>query len=634
MKLRKESIIIALTVFISLSLGVKLGFCQIVIPCNALPTGYTDEQFGQIIVTSAITSTSVGGIPVLPYCDVRGIIQPDIRFNIKVPVADWNQRLYMTGWRRDDTGISMGRGDDGGMINEAGMVTALSRGFATAGSDGGHQLTFEPFSWAYNPLPENTNPDAVQKKYDFYFRANHETAVLAKNIIGAYWGSGTPLLYSYFEGASDGGRQALVEAQLYPQDFDGIIAASPVMNCAWGNVRYIWNKQATLAADISSNELQNVAEAVYEKCDSVDGLVDGFIDDPRKCNFDPEEDLSGFTPSQIETMNRIYEGPRTTDGIRIYYGTPFGAEITDAQGMRGWQQYGPILPMPVFGEVSINNAIGFLKYMAFEPAVDPLTYDYTDFNLDTNLGNMANTAAWCSAEDPNLLPFKSAGGKLIQWHGYADAVNPPLASIDYYEGVLGSMGEEATKSFYKLYMIPGAFNGGGIGCSDIDWLSVIQQWVENEGFEPSAIIGTRAFGGGYSFRTRPACAYPQVARYLGTGSIDDALNFSCVHIVPSSVSIKPNRINPGSRGTFKTTMTLPAGYDVRNFTQIAVTCEGAPGQKIKIGKKGTVVKARFNKDDLLNITPGKAVTFTVTAIYEEGGHLLAFEGSESIHVID
>jgi feruloyl esterase len=626
MGFRKECTIVVMAVVVLLAVGINPGHSQPAFPsCNSLlnlDEVYRDEQLGQLIsITSAVTITAGTGSP---YCDVRGTIEPDIGFNIKLPIANWNQRFYMTG----------STGSDGGTINEDGMATALSRGFATAGSNTGHTFTLDPFSWAYNPLPANTNPDAIQKKYDFYFRANHETAVLAKNIIGAYYGSGSPLLYSYFEGASDGGRQALVEAQLYPQDFDGIIAAYPVMNCAWGNVRYIWNRQARDVADISSNELQNIAETVYNKCDSIDGLVDGIIDDPRKCPVNPDTDFSGVTAQQIETIKKIYQGPRTTDGTQIYPGTPFGSEITDAQGLRGWQQYGPILPMPVFGEVLINDAKGFLKNMAFEPPVNPLTYDYTTFNIDSDLGNMANTGAWCSAEDPNLLPFKSAGGKLIQWHGYADAVTSPLASINYYENVLENLGAVETKSFYKLYMVPGAFNGGGIGCSDIDWLSVVQQWVENDEFEPGTIIGTRPAGGGYSFRTRPVCPYPQVARYLGTGSIDDALNFRCVNIVPSSVQIKPDRIKLGSRGTFKATLTLPAGYDARNFSQVATTCEGAPGEKVKVGKKGSVVKAKFNKEDVQNITPEKDVMFTVTAIYEQGGQLFAFEGSQSIHVID
>jgi hypothetical protein len=289
--------------------------------------------------------------------------------------------------------------------------------------------------------------------------------------------------------------------------------------------------------------------------------------------------------------------------------------------------------MPGSGvELLIDDAKNFLKYMAFDPPVGPL-YDYATFNIDTDLVTMTNTAAWCSAEDTNLLPFKVAGGKLIQWHGHADAVTSPLASIGYHENVIANLGEEETQSFFKLYMIPGAFNGGGIGCSNIDWLSVIQGWVENK-VEPAAIIGARPAGGGYSFRTRPVCPYPQVSRYLGAGSIDDALNFRCAHPVPSSVSIKPKRIKINGRGTVKATLTLPVGYDARNFSQVAVTCEGAPGQKVKISKKGSVVKAKFNEVDLQNLTPGRDIIFTVTAIYEQGGQVLAFEGSESIRVVD
>lgn len=630
MHVKKGCFIVVLAILISWIVGIQCGHTQPAFPsCNsllALDQVYRDEQFGQpISITEAITVTVGTGAP---YCDVRGTIEPEIGFNVKLPISNWNQRFYMAG----------SIGSDGGIINEDGMATALSRGFATAGSNAGHTFTVTPFSWAYNPLPANTNPDAKQKQYDFYFRANHETAVLAKNLIGAYYGSGLPLLFSYFEGSSDGGRQALVEAQLYPQDFDGIIAANPVMNCAWGNVRYIWNKQARNVADIGPVELQNIAEAVYNKCDSIDGLVDGFIDDPRKCPFNPEADLSGFSAQKIETIKKIYQGPVTIDGLQIYPGTPYGSEIADASGLYGWQQYGAVLSMPVLGEVLINDAIDFLKYMAFDPPAGSL-YDYTTFDINTDLFDMGNAAAWCSAEDPSLLPFKTSGGnkigggKLIQWHGFANAVTSPLASINYYESVRASLGEEEAGSFFKLFMVPGAFNDGGIGCSDIDWLSAIQDWVENED-NPALVIGRRPSGGGYSERTRPICPYPQVARYLGSGSINDAVNFRCVQLVPSTVKIKPNRINIGSRGSFKADLTLPAGFDARNFNRVAVTCEGAPGEKVKVSKKGTVVKARFTRANLQNITPGQDVIFTVTAIFEQGGQVFAFEGSQSIRVVD
>jgi feruloyl esterase len=620
MKLRKECITIFLAMLILLTVGTKMGACQ---TCeNILSNEYTDELFGlPVVFTSAMTSTTVGSTTVPPYCDVWGTIWPDIGFNIKAPIAGWNRRFYMTGtsFEHED-------------INEAGMVRALLRGFSTAASKTGYSFAGEPYQWAYS---------SPQEQYSFYHRANHETAVLAKKIIGFFYGIQS-FTYSYFEGAGDAGRQALIEAQFYPQDFDGIIAAGPMMNCAWGNTRYIWNKLARLEADITSNKLSMVADAVYSKCDSIDGLVDGFIDDPRKCTFNPDADLprcpgseqpNCFTPAQINTIKKIYQGPRTSAGVQIFPGTPFGSEIVDATGLSGWQQYGSILSMPGGTELLIDDAIGFLKYMAFDPPVNPGLYDYTTFNIETDLENMANTAARCSAESPDLLPYMLTGGKLIQWHGQADAVVPPFASINYYEDVLFNMGELETNSFFKLYMVPGVFSGGGIGCGDVDWLEVMQGWRES-GVDPAAVVGTRSAGGGYSARTRPICSYPQVARYLGTGSIDGASNFTCAKIVPSSVSIKPNRINPGSRGTFSATLTLPVGYDARNFSQVAVTCEGAPGEKVKISKKGRVVKAKFKKANLQNISSGGPVIFTVTAIFEQNGERIAFEGSESMRVVE
>jgi len=282
-----------------------------------------------------------------------------------------------------------------------------------------------------------------QGEIDYCYRAIHLTAVTAKEIIEAYYGD--PPSYSYFVGCSTGGRQGLMEAQRFPMDFDGIVVGAPVLDFSGTQMWGIWNSQALLEdGNIPVKNLKILADAVYEKCDGVDGLVDGLINDPRNCTFDPATDLppGSFTPAQVEALEKIYGGVKNSKGELLFPGQPVGAEVF-AGGMSGWAMW-----VISIGGPSLQLLVGdsFMKYIAFE--VDPgPDYDWTTYNFDTDPPKMAYISSILDATDPDLSEFKAGGGKIIHYHGWADTALNPFMSVNYYEDVLNFMGVEETMDF-------------------------------------------------------------------------------------------------------------------------------------------------------------------------------------------
>jgi feruloyl esterase len=437
--------------------------------------------------------------------DIQGRISPNIGFAVELP-TDWNGRFYM-----------VGNGVFAGNIEYAAMEKGLSMGYATASTDTGHDARLDPMgslgaTFAYNNQ---------QAEIDYCYRAVHLTAVTAKEIIEAYYGN--PPSYSYFVSCSTGGRQGLMEAQRYPLDFNGIVVGAPVLNFTGISMWGIWNALA-LSGDgsIPANKLKILADAVYEKCDGVDGLVDGLINDPRDCTFDPATDLppGSFTPAQVEALEKIYDGVKNSNGELLFPGPPIGAEVS-AGGISGWDMWMIGIGMPSL-QLMISDS--FMKYMAFE--VDPgPAYDWKTFNFDTDPAKMAYISSIIDAINPDLSEFKAHGGKIIHYHGWADMALNPFMSVNYYESVLNSMGVDKTMDFYRLYMVPGMFHcGGGAGCDNVDWFTPLVSWVE-DGIAPEGLIGSH-IEGIKVVRTRPLYPYPAVAVYTGSGSIDDAATFT------------------------------------------------------------------------------------------------------------
>jgi pimeloyl-ACP methyl ester carboxylesterase len=447
------------------------------------------------------------------HCRVRGQILPEIRFDVNLPTA-WNRRFYMYG-----NGGYAGESPDAPQRGNI-RALALRRGFASAGTNTGHEASIEPLA---------TFAQNRQKLLDYAFRSLHTTAETDKQLIAAYYG--VRPTRSYFEGCSTGGRQALILAQRFPEDFDGIIAGAPVLNFSGTMVGYVKMAQALAAAPIPYAKLSLLADRVYARCDDKDGLKDGLIDDPRRCDFRPSRDLQKcvegedksdcFTSAQINTLEKIYSDVMS-QGRRIFPGWPVGAEVAGANGRSGWDNW--IINEKGQPTISINFAETFFRYMAF-PEKNP-KYDLAGFDFEKDLARLEWIHDLLDATDPDLSRFNQRGGKLLMYFGWSDPALNAQMGVDYYESVLKNMGGTTTTSFFRLFMVPGMFHcGGGIGCSTFDKLTPLVEWVER-GTAPEKIVSARIVSG-KEVRTRPLCPYPQVAKYKGTGSIDEAANFTC-----------------------------------------------------------------------------------------------------------
>ncbi|HTM50682.1 MAG TPA: tannase/feruloyl esterase family alpha/beta hydrolase [Bryobacteraceae bacterium] len=461
------------------------------------------------------------------HCDVRGTIWPENKFALKLP-TDWNGRFQMVGNGGTAGTISLGPVDNG-----------VRLGYAAASTDTGHDAAREPLATFGKQGPGN--PNAERKILDFGYLAVHETAALSKKIIAAYYGKAAH--HSYWVGCSTGGRQGFSEAQRYPEDFDGLVIGAPALNITGLNMRMIWNGQASSGpGEIKVEKMPALAAAVYGKCDALDGLKDGIIDDPRKCRFNPGRDLpkcaaghdaaSCFTPAQISTLERIYGGVKNSAGKLLFPGQLPGAEVSVPAGPEGalksgWENYlvaPATLPLP--------RAESYMRYIFLKPPpADEWTY--RDFNFDKDPARAAQNAHKVNALNPDLRPLKKRGGRILHYQGWGDAAVIAQVSLDYRDALVEKLGAAAVKEFYRLYMVPGMFHcTGGVGCSAVDWLTPMVEWVE-KGVAPAALTGARVERG-ETRRTRPVCPYPQVARYKGTGSIDEAANFACAEPAPSS----------------------------------------------------------------------------------------------------
>jgi feruloyl esterase len=478
--------------------------------CSALAS----KTFGPEIKIESVTL--VAATPQAPeHCDVRGVVWPEAKFAVELP-TDWNDRFYM-----------VGGGGFAGQLSLGPMNAGLQKGYATATTDTGHDAAKEPLASFAERRADNPNAD--RKKLDYAYLAVHNTATLAKRIISAYYGASPK--YSYWVGCSTGGRQGLMEAQRYPEDFDGYLIGAPVLKISHEGIRGIWNAQAvsTGPGAVANDKLSVLAEAVYKKCDAIDGLKDGLITDPRKCTFDPLKDLERcliesegrdcFTWTQLQGLKKVYDGVRNSKGVLLYPGQPPGAEVV-ANGRSGWLG-------SIAGDGGIALAFGesTMRFLAFEPQRGK-TWGWKQFNIDTDPPQMKAFSEMIDATNPDLMKLKKRGGKIIHYHGWADALVNPQMSVDYYESALKKMGDKETKAFYKLYMIPGMFHcAGGVGCDRVDWFTPLVDWVE-KGVAPGALPGSRVEKGA-TVMTRPQCAYPGVAKYKGGGDSNKAENFAC-----------------------------------------------------------------------------------------------------------
>lgn len=464
----------------------------------------------EFTIESAAVVPAEGGTP--EFCRVMGQILPSIRFEVALP-TNWNRRFHMTG--------SGGFAGDSLESPQRLLLRsiAMKRGFAAAVTNTGHDNRDEPLA---------TFAADRQKLLDYAFRSLHVTADAGKKITAAYYGA--PVVKSYYQGCSTGGRQGLILAQRFPADFDGIVAGAPVLNFSATMASFACTAQALAAAPVPYAKLSTLADRIYSLCDGKDGLKDGLIDDPRRCDFRPSRDLPRcgaegdtpkcFTLAQIGTLEKIY-GDLKSQGKRYYPGWPVSAEIAGADGRSGWDQW--IVRESNEKTIAFSFAESFFRHMAFPRREQGI--DLRAFDLDRDVPRLEWIHQILDATDADLRPFRDRKGKMLMYFGWADQSLNAQMGVDYYESVLQTTGPQ-TPDFFRLFMQPGVFHcGGGVGAGSFEPLLEVVKWVE-EGKAPDRIEAARILTG-KTVRTRPLCPYPQTAKYSGSGSIDAAENFRC-----------------------------------------------------------------------------------------------------------
>jgi hypothetical protein len=467
-------------------------------------------KLGHVTITEAM---SVPAAASATYCRVLGTARPtpdsDIRFEVVIPQgAAWNGRY-----------LQVGNGGFAGTIPERSMLPALAQGYAVAGTDDGHQSSVgTDASWALN------HPE---KQVDFGYRGLKETTDAAKTIIQTYTGAAPK--YSYFEGCSDGGREALMEAQRYPGDFNGIVAGDPAnywTHLLTAGASTIQALNAAPGSYIPPEKLKLIQAEAVQQC----GDADGVVQDPQACKFRPAkirckaaDARDCLTDEQIGALNKIYRGthnPRT--GEKVLSGYSPGGE-GEANGWGRWITG----TAPGDKDALIYGfASNFFRYVVFS---DP-NYDILNLNFDSDVATTdAKFAPVFNSHDPDLSAFKKRGGKLIQYHGWADPAIPALDSIDYYKSVQAKMGQ--TASFYRLFMAPGMLHcGGGPGPNVLATLPAITRWVEQDA-APDLLVATKYQDNDRQKpieRIRPLCVYPAHAAWDGKGDKTRLESFRCV----------------------------------------------------------------------------------------------------------
>jgi feruloyl esterase len=470
-------------------------------PCEAIE-GYRTADLVEIHATSVAADATTPA-----YCHVTGTLAPEIAFEVSLP-AQWNGRFYMIG----------NGGHAGDSLEDPGRVAqgkgALRLGFAFAQTNTGHDARKEPGASFVLSNP--------QKAIDYAYRAVHLTATTAKALTAQYYAR--PVAYAYWNSCSNGGRQGLIEAQRYPQDFDGLVVNAPWVDQTGFTIGAMWNQKALSAAPLNVGKLSLLSEKVMAKCDAIDGLKDGLIDDPRRCDFDAHRDVPScpagadatdcLTTAQADAVMKVYEGPKA-NGKPLFPGYMPGSESAWMNVM--------VAGRPDAKPADFNLAENTMRYLVHTPPKPD--YDYQTFDFDRDAALLDAWGSKANAKSTDLTKFRNRGGKVLMTYGWADQILQPLMGVHYYEQVAKRYGAKTT-DFVRLFMVPGMTHcAGGIGTDQFDPMTALINWVEQRK-APDSIVAAQVVAN-QVVRTRPLCPYPRVARYSGTGSRDEAANFSC-----------------------------------------------------------------------------------------------------------
>ena len=465
-----------------------------------------------------------------PHCKVAGVIGTETNFELLLP-DDWNGKFVMGG----------GGGFVGSVMNTSLMFGSLQAGYATVGTDTGHQGHPLDASWAHNNL---------ERLVSFGHQAVHRTAVTAKALTESYYQG--DINRSYFTGCSRGGGHGLMAAQRYPEDFDGIAAGAPAYNWTTGLAalavqitRAMYPDPDNLQEAVVGPKEQELIESSYlAMCDEQDGIRDGILNNPRQCEFDVatllcegEKTDRCLSEQQLAAVKVIYEGPKDSQGTPMFYGFPFGGE-TAIGGWPRWltgglkfqadlDEFQGGVDVGAFEEPVSPNAFygfgnGIMKYFVYN---DP-NWSYEEYDFDRLERDSARVAETLNATNPDLSAFRKRGGKLLIHTGWSDAAAPALAVIGYYEDVLSH--DEAAVDDVRLFMMPGVEHCfGGPGPSWVNFLEELDKWVES-GEAPNQTPAYWLDEAMQPTGSRLICAYPKIARYDGKGDTRDASSFSCV----------------------------------------------------------------------------------------------------------
>lgn len=426
---------------------------------------------------------------------------------IAIPMSHWNGRFLGTG----------GGGFLGGA--PAGVNQPVSLGYAAGATDTGHEGGRGTFALDSNG---HLNWQAIR---DNAHVGIHEMTATGKALTEAMYGAAPR--YSYFYGCSTGGRQGLMEAQRYPQDYDGIVAGAPAINWPKLMMQSMWG---TLQMDVSGDtvpacKLAAATTAAIEACDAIDGVKDGVIEDPDRCHYDPKAlvgtsagECGTFTEADAQVIRKIWDGPRREDGSFLWYGQSRGADLRALSASRGT----PLQPQP------FAFTVDWLRYFITEnPQYDASTITSAAYQRFWDQ-SLEEYGLVIGTDNPDLTAFRDRGGKAILWHGWADQLITAEGTINYYQRLQERMGgANKTSQFARFFLAPGvAHCAGGAGPNPYGQLDAVRTWVE-DGKAPETLTAARRDQKGAITRSRPLCQYPMVAKYNGSGSTDDAANFVC-----------------------------------------------------------------------------------------------------------
>ncbi|WP_189922577.1 tannase/feruloyl esterase family alpha/beta hydrolase [Kitasatospora xanthocidica] len=486
---------------------------------TAVESVTTLRQEGGTVNGTGVVGGTVTGVPA--YCEVTVTLthpgdDDHARVRTWLPVSGWNGRFQALG------GSAYAAGD-----NNVGMGTAVKNGYAATTTDAGLGDAVD-VSWALNAKGE-VNTALLE---NLASRSQHEAALVGKQVVAAAYGQQAS--YSYFNGCSTGGRQGYMEAQRYPDDFDGILANAPAVNWGEFEVATLWpqvvmNNEKTYP---SACEFKAFTDAAVKACDPLDGLKDGLVNDASRCDFDPRRLIGTtvvcegreltITAADAAVVRKIWDGPRTASGKKLWSGVPVGADLSALAGVARDADTGAVkgapFPVPQYWVAS---------WLKKQPSFDVSTITYDQF---TQLfeQSRAEYDRIIGTDDPDLSAFRDAGGKLLSWHGQADQFIPTQGTVDYRRQVERTMGGgKRVDDFYRLFLVPGAGHCGlNKGVGTIDDLAALTAWVE-QGKAPRTLPATLTDAAGRDVK-RDVCAYPKVSRYSGHGDPAAASSFRCV----------------------------------------------------------------------------------------------------------